>query len=114
MAFLNIETYGDVEVQTAGAQRNADERVGGRRRSFSGQLRSQVRAAKRIWSFTTGPLSLTDANALRAAIALDARRDCSGDAIGGIVECMIEVGDSPYVPDDDNFKVFLTLTLTEV
>lgn len=115
MAFLTVAGT-DLEVQTTGAARNEDERIGGtRRRSFAGVIRSQVKAHKRRWAFTTSPLTLAAADAFRALVDFDAHVACTGDALGGAsVTCVVDIGESPYLQDGESFMVSLALTLTEV
>ncbi len=116
MAFLTIAGI-TVEAQTNAAQESEGTLVGERVRTFSGTLRSTVRARKRAWSFTTPPLTAADAATLRAAIALDAVVSCAGDALGGAVDCMVRVTQAPFQQDTrqaSDFSVILQLELEEV
>lgn len=93
-------------------------RIGSSNRAYAGNLRSTVRAEKREWQITTGLLTITEANTLKAAVALAAQVACSGDALGGSVTCEVEVGDGAYINtttvDGTGVLRSLVLTLREV
>jgi len=97
------------------------EWVGSSSRTFSGTLRTTVRAEKRVWGVTTGLMLAADADSLVAAVALGAHVSCSGDVIdtaGGSVTCEVTVGDSSFEGvnggDGKTFMRILTMTIREV
>lgn len=101
-----------IEIAHGGATQRKGDVVGETARSFSGQLRSTVRATKRAWDFTTAPLTLADAATVRALAGF---ASCSGDALGGAsVACLVTIGDAQYQPDGTGFVVSLALSLVEV
>lgn len=118
MAFLTIGgvTY---DVLTQGATQNAPMRVGEASPSFSGGLLSTVRARKRRWTFTLGPLTQAQADALDAATAAGLFLACAGDAMpyAGTITCDVVLGEAPYVQDTVQalgFRRFVNVTLSEV
>lgn len=116
MAFLTIAGI-TVEVQTSGAAEQEGDAVGERVRAFSGRMRSTVRAVKRAWQFTTGPLTPAEATTLLAAIALDADVSCGGDALGATITCQVRATGRDYIQDArqaGDFSRVLTLQLAEV
>lgn len=100
MPFLTIGTYTDVPIAIDGARQVESELVGEIERAFAGNLRSTVRAAKRVWEVTTGALSLTEANQLRSQASFTAAVNCSGDLMtGATVSCFVTITESEYIPD---------------
>lgn len=93
-------------------------RVGSSNRTFTGALRSTVRAEKREWQITTGMMLDADVNTLKAAVTLAAQVTCSGNMLGGSVTCEVEVGDDAYpnvaTSDGLGFMHMVALTLREV
>lgn len=116
MAFLIIGgvTY---DVLTQGAVRNAGVIVGESSRSFAGNLLSTRRTTKRQWTFTLGPLSNAQVDALDTATASGAFLTITGDAMpAGGVSCEVTLGDASYVQDTAQavgFRRFVTVTLAE-
>lgn len=74
------------------------EEIGDRARAFSGTMRSTVRAYKRAWSQQTKPISEADANTLLAALRGALPVVCSGDVLGGAVNCHPVVESVSTVP----------------
>ena len=101
-----------VEIAHGGAVQRSGDVIGETARAFNGSLRSTVRATKRAWEFTTAPLSLTDAAAVRALAGF---ATVSGDAVAGAsIACHVSIGDAPYQPDGTGFVVQLALSISEV
>ena len=107
-----------VPVSATGNVSHAKEQLGSSSRAYAGNLRSTIRAEKRVWGITTGWMLAADVATLVAAVALGAQVSCSGDVIGATVTCEVTVGDSPYISafggDGLGFMRQLTLTLREV
>lgn len=68
MAWLEFDGN-EVEVDIT-SPRGTYERLGPVYRTYSGRLRSQVKAVKRVWEGTTPPLTFTEAEALIAAVGV--------------------------------------------
>lgn len=116
MAFLTIAGVA-YDVQTSGAGEQEPVRVGGTRRTFTGRLRSTVRAEFRRWSFALAPLVEDDYQALRAACAPPGIVTVGGDAIGAVRQAYVEVHDAAYHPDDrqpEGFVRVASITIEEV
>lgn len=115
MAFLIVAGV-TVHATTAGGAnlKKATVRIGSSSRAFAGSLRTTVRAEKRVWQFTTTWMSDANAATLEAAVALGAHVSCSGDALGGSVNCQVTLGDGAYLSVPGGFMRQLVLTLEEV
>jgi hypothetical protein len=83
-------------------------------RTFAGNLRAQVRPEKLAWQVTTGLLTLTEASAIKAAVAFAAKVSCSGVGLPGTVTCEVTVGDGAYLNlgSADGTGILRTLVLT--
>ena len=100
-----------VEIRHEGASQRKGEVIGETVRTFSGALRSTVRAEKRSWDFVTAPIALSAGNAIRA---LSGFRTCSGAALGDAsITCWVSIGDAPYTPSGADFEVALSISLLE-
>ena len=100
-----------VEIRHEGASQRKSEEIGETVRTFSGALRSTVRAEKRQWDFLTAPMPLAQGNAIRA---LRGFRACSGAALGDAsITCWVSIGDAPYTPSGASFEVALAISLQE-
>ncbi len=89
-----------VPIQRTGATQRAPEKLGDRGRAYAGNWISTVRAEKRVWDFTTGPLLPQEFEDLAAVCALDAEITMSGDCVGlGIVTVIVEMGDVEFLSD---------------
>lgn len=118
MAHLTIGAL-DVSVQESGAQRNENVDIGKRiTRAFAGNARSSVRAFKKSWEFTTGPMSRAEVIALRALIDGGGFVNCTGEFLSGlIVSCSITINDEEYLLDatqPTSYQSVLRLRLEEV
>ena len=115
MPYLSIAGI-TVEVQSKGGASLTYEAIGGVVRTYSGLLRSQVRARKRIWQGDTPPLTDDDASTLTAGIGLGLVT-LAGDWPGGSVNCFVEItNDVPIKSDGSEFGHLriLTIKATEV
>lgn len=116
MSFLTVSAI-EIPIQATGADQDEPLRIGEQVPAFSGRLRSSVRAVKRRWSFTTGPMTAAEVTTLESAIALDAEVTCAGDALGGSVTCQVRITRKSYLQDSSqasDFSWILTLQLAEV
>jgi hypothetical protein len=125
MAFLTIGGV-EVDVAVGNAAREPGAQGGEDERAVDGTLRSAyvVFPTKREWRFTTRPLTVTEADALRATGYLDGVYvACGGTAIvgsaGGTVLCRVREGTVSYVRDLTQagvvkYQEVVPLTLTEV
>jgi hypothetical protein len=97
MPFLTVPTFGNVPVaMESGASSKTWDEVGGRSRAFNGDMHSTVRARKRSWRFRTRLMLRASADSLISALEGTAPLACSGDALGGAVNCHYE----PVSADD--------------
>lgn len=87
---------GGITVPCLEAQRAADELVGDRSRSMLGTAQDSIRARKRVWSVSAGPMTQTDAEALRALGVGFVTG--SGDLLGASLTVAVEAGAAEVVP----------------
>lgn len=114
MSFLTIAST-TIPVSTTGASKKGMERVGSSSRAFAGNLRSTVRAEKRVWQFTTKWLTQAEAAVIEALYDNGEFVSCAGDALGATVTCEVTQQDGPLtVVAGGGFKRQLTLILKEV
>lgn len=71
------------------------ERIGSSNRAFAGNLRSTVRAEKRIWQGTTTIITQANATTVLAAIANAAQITVNIFGVGDVT-CEVEATDVPY------------------
>lgn len=94
------------------------QRIGTSSRTYTGDLRSTVRAEKRTWKVTTKPLLSAVIATIRTAIANAAHVSCAGNMLGGTVTCEVEITDAPYTAtkssDGLSFLRSLVLSIVEV
>lgn len=117
MPFLTVAGI-TVEVLTEGAAEEQSEEVGSVVLAFSGVSLSSVRAAARVWTFALRPVPQASFDALVAAIRLQAKVTCAGDAMpaGGVL-CRVTRTGGAYVYDAAEASTFVrgaTLRLREV
>lgn len=114
MAFVTVASI-DLDILVAGAAQNESTVVGAAKRAFAGNMRSSIRARKRAWKFTVGPVTQSQHNTLRSAVeASSGIVNCSGDALGATISCLVTIGDADYVQDGVSFLRRLDLVLQEV
>lgn len=88
--------------------------IGDKERAFSGTLRSTIRARKREWDVTTVPMPQADADALEAVLEGTPPLTCSGDLLGGDVDCHIELqGSTPLRLNGEEYSVLQFRVLEE-
>lgn len=112
MPFLQVGAV-VVSVSTDGAAETEPYRVGESLRAEEGNLRTSVRALKRAWRFTTGPLTLAQYNSLRTAVGTTGIAAVSGDAMPGSVNCEVLITDARYLADGLGFLLIASLSLSE-
>lgn len=81
MAALTIPTFGDVLIAKQGVS-ETKERIGDFDRAFSGAMRSDSRAEKRVWSMFTVEYAAADARSIRDILTGTMPITCSGDVLG--------------------------------
>lgn len=114
MAFLTIAGKSYI-VAHGNASEDTPTFIGAITRSFSGVLRRTVRAVKRQWSFTLGPLWPHEYTLLRADVATAASVTVTGDAMSNAnVTAAVILGAAPYVHDDPLFRRMVSVTVMEV
>lgn len=114
MAFLSIaaKVY---PVKIDGATEDPPYEVGARSRAFAGNLRRTVRAVKRQWTFTLGPIYDHEYAMLRADVATAASVTVTGTAMGGAnVTAAVILGAAPYVEDVFSHRRMVQVTVLEV
>lgn len=90
------------------------EEIGDRARAFDGTLRSAIRTFKRSWTQQTKPLSQADATTLLAALRGALPVVCSGDTLGGAVNCHPIVNSVSKIPIGGGaYRVVISYTLKE-
>jgi hypothetical protein len=109
-----------VPVVADGARRGAPLEQGIVQRGASGRQGGAVTGEKWTRAFTTAPLSVTEYGALLAAVPAHGIVQCSGDALGGAVRCVVEILGATYerasaVPGGPatSYGVIVDLDLTE-
>jgi len=123
MAMLSVTIGGntyDFEVSQEEATQEQSEYVGDVARTFNGSLRSSRRAAKRNWRFRV----ITDGNMMTQAEHDAFRADveggdgigsCTGDALSDDdIDCLISIGDAPYMATSLSHVRTMQLQLQEV
>lgn len=96
MAFLIIAAV-TVDVQTNGARELPPIEVGRSRRAFAGNLRTTVRAIKRVWVFTTREMLDSEITTLRNAAPYGSFVACSGDALPAAATYEVTYKGGPFV-----------------
>lgn len=97
MAFLTIAgiTY---EVLTRGADEQRRVTVGSRKRAFAGNLRSTIKAVKREWRLTVGPLTQSGLSQLRSLVAGSTVQAIGGDLVQGVsTNCIVQITGHDFV-----------------
>jgi hypothetical protein len=106
-----------VIVQDRSAAENKPRPIGASDYAFDGTLRSSVRNRKRSWSFTTNPMTDAQVATLRTAIETGTGIvACSGDALGGTVNCEVIIDGVDYIRDRSqvtDFQRTVRLALNE-
>src|SRR5947209_751550 len=103
-----------VPVQAPTSAQQQDEEVGGSRaRMFSGLMRSTVRAFKRSWPITTRLLTATERTNVRAALRGTPPVACSGDVLGGSVNCFTQITNDQQQWKKGEIRYVLSFTLFE-
>lgn len=113
MSFLTI-AGNVVEVQVSGATQQEPTAVGETARSFTGVIRSGLRAEKRAWQFTLIPMTKTALEALRTAWGLAVPQTVAGDVIGSSISAIVHIGQESFIQNGTDFLTVATITLTEV
>jgi hypothetical protein len=113
MAFLTIAGKNYI-VAYGNANEDAPTFIGALSRAFAGNLRRTVRAAKRQWSFTLGPMHYYEYNALRTDVVSAANVTVTGDALESInYTCAVILGEAGYIPDDPLYRRMVRVTVIE-
>lgn len=84
-----------------GSQEDPEEQIGGSVRSFTGQLRTRVRARLRSWSLRTAELTGVDMADLLDELRGPGTVDVTGDWFNAV--CRAEIGAEGPVPGDAGF-----------
>lgn len=105
-----------VPIQHSKARRKQSIQIGESTRAAAGNFVSTVSGEKRIWEFTSGPLTGDEEQFLRDVCALDIEIGVSGDAIGSLVTCIVHITESEFISDGtvDGFLLLMTFTVEEV
>lgn len=101
-----------VPVATDGVS-HAVEEIGSRVRMRDGSCRSTVRARKSTWTITTTLLTRAAAGALVAVLVGTPPVACSGDLLGGTINCVPEYLGLTAVPTASGVKYRVRFTLYE-
>lgn len=94
---------------TQGAPVEAGERV----RAWDNSMLATIRDRKKEWQVTTRPIPRADANTLEAALNGTPPLACSGDLLGGAVNCHAQITDLRYAKYAPGEHVVLVFTLME-
>lgn len=111
MAFLI--TAGVTVPVALGQSASSPDEIGDRARAFDGAMLSTIRDRKEQWRIQTTPMPRADANTLRAALEGTPPLACSGDLLGGAVNCHAVVTAARYRKFGDGERVVLEFTLSE-
>lgn len=113
MAFLIVSGI-TVSVAQNSASRSK-EVIGDAARAFDGTFRQTVRARKRSWKVSTTPIARATADTLEAALeSTTLPLVCSGDLLGGTVNCFCPAVDSwNAVKQSTTHLAVVEFTLTE-
>lgn len=110
MSFLVVS---GITVSVASATRSK-ELIGDTARAFDGTFRQTAHDRKRSWQVTTTAMSRTDANALETALeSTTLPLVCSGDLLGGTVNCYCPVVDSWDAVKVNPHRAVVQFTLLE-
>lgn len=113
MAFLTIAGK-DYPVAINAATEDAPTFIGAIGRAVSGGLRRTVRAVKRQWTFTLGPLWEYQYGQLRTDVATAANVTVTGESMGNVnVTAAVILGAAPYIADDPSFRRLVSVTVME-
>lgn len=114
MSFITVAGI-DLLIQEGGAKVGKPEKVGKSVRSFAGNLRSTQSAAKRLWSFTTAPMTAAAIATLHTAAPDGSFVVCTGVALDSAnVTCEINYESEGFLIDQISFTREVTFTLREV
>ena len=98
-----------VSVQAPGGLRHEVEEFGERVRAFDGTMRTAVRARKSRWSVTTTPMLRAAADTFVGILNGSPPVACSGDVLGGSVNCHPEYQAMAPVPTSGGVTRFAVL-----
>lgn len=114
-AVLNDGQEDEIELLISDASTRVLKIGGEYSRAFDGTLRATVSTEKQEWTFTTAPISESDATAIAALFENGAQFTLSGDCVGGdSFDCMGSVTSVRYVHDRASHKKVLELLLQQV
>ena len=88
MALLVIESLTVPIDWPDGGEEQEPVEIGDRDRAFDGTLLTSIRGYKRRWAFRSAPIDSTAADALMAILEATPPLACSGDALGGSIDCV--------------------------
>lgn len=106
-----------VPIQTNGASEGAPIYIGDSGRAVDGSYGSLVRAKKRNWTLTTGPMLQSEMDELVVATDLDAEVPVTGDFVSGAtLLCFVRIDTADYISDGtvDGFYRIMKLAVAEV
>lgn len=113
MAFLIV---GGVTIPVAwpDGEDNDIEEIGDRERAFAGNLLSSIRARKNTWSIRTRLLTTTERDAIRAVLEETPPIACSGDMLGGFVNCAAAIHSDVMTTVSAGRRCVLSFDLIEI
>ncbi len=112
MLVIGTET---IPIDEDGANQDESQFIGESVRTFTGALRSTVRAEKRQWSFQSVYITQAQETALRAVIANKAQVSCTIGLAGATVvaTCEVTITSSRYVRNGGVADRVVSLRLIE-
>lgn len=113
MAILVVGSFTVPVKGPDGAQQVDDEIGGDRTRMFTGQMRQTVRAVKQSWQVTTRYLTASDRTTLFTQLRSTPPVACSGDLLGGSVNCFAKVTAEQKVWKKGEIRYVISFTLWE-
>lgn len=108
MPALSVGAFGTVSVTQA---QRVEEHLGDFARSFGGQARSDSQGVVTGWRFRTGELSQANAASLRSTLLAAPPISCSGDVLGGTIDCHPRNVQTEYGNDGDTIIEFVSFEL---
>lgn len=113
-AYLTIEGT-DVPVAWPDGADHRVAEIGDRARAFLGNLLASIRALPVEVSIRTRPMSVDDADDLYDTLTGQVSLSCSGDLLGGSMECNAEVHGRPVITVANNERrAVLSFTLHQI
>lgn len=113
MSFLVVGGVTVPVVYPDGAENEVEE-IGDMERAFAGNMLSSIRARKNTWPVQTRPLTSSERTALRAALVGTPPIACSGDLLGGSVNCVAVLQSDNVVSVAAGRRYILAFELHEI